>query len=87
MSGREQIRLTRRFTLETAHTAPDGGGGFVTRWYALGTLWAAPYNASNRPKPGQRFRDANQYFHINAVTEYNSEGRYLICLGSEEVVV
>ena len=36
MSGREQIRLTRRFTLETAHTAPDGGGGFVTRWYALG---------------------------------------------------
>ena len=115
MSGREQIRLTRRFTLETAHTAPDGGGGFVTRWYALGTLWAAmhgqsgrevtgqagslsqmrvqiivraaPYNASNRPKPGQRFRDANQYFHINAVTEYDSEGRYLICLGSEEVVV
>ena len=53
MSGREQIRLTRRFTLETAHTAPDGGGGFVTRWYALGTLWAAMQGQSGREVTGQ----------------------------------
>ena len=26
---------------------------------------AAPYNASNRPKPGQRFRDANRCFHMS----------------------
>jgi len=114
MNGREQVRLTRRFILEAAHIAADDSGGFVTRWCALGTLWAAmrgqsgrevtgqaaplsqmrvqiivraaPYNASNRPKPGQRFRDANRCFHINAVTEHDPDGRYLSC-GSEEVVL
>ena len=41
MNGREQVRLTRRFILEAAHIAADDSGGFVTRWCALGTLWAA----------------------------------------------
>jgi head-tail adaptor len=33
-------RLSRRLTLETRDSAPDGAGGHVTAWRALGALWA-----------------------------------------------
>ncbi|WP_136442335.1 phage head closure protein [Pacificoceanicola onchidii] len=32
--------LNRRLTLESAERTPDGAGGFVEAWQALGTLWA-----------------------------------------------
>jgi SPP1 family predicted phage head-tail adaptor len=33
-------RLTRALQLEAAERVPDGAGGFVESWVALGTLWA-----------------------------------------------
>ena len=53
MNGREKVRLTRRFILEAAHIAADDSGGFVTRWCALGTLWAAMRGQSGREVTGQ----------------------------------
>lgn len=32
--------LTRRLTLETLERVPDGAGGFVETWVALGSVWA-----------------------------------------------
>jgi len=32
--------LTRALVLQTPVTTPDGAGGFVTHWQALGTVWA-----------------------------------------------
>lgn len=32
--------LSRRLVLETPQRAPDGAGGYVTTWAALGQLWA-----------------------------------------------
>jgi head-tail adaptor len=34
------INLNRRLTLERALQAPDGAGGFLQNWQALGELWA-----------------------------------------------
>lgn len=33
--------LSRALVLQSPVTAPDGAGGFVTSWVALGTHWAA----------------------------------------------
>lgn len=38
MSG--VVRLSRRLTLETRDSAPDGSGGQTVTWRALGALWA-----------------------------------------------
>lgn len=32
--------LSRALVLQTPVVTPDGAGGFVTQWQALGTLWA-----------------------------------------------
>lgn len=36
-----RVLLNRRLTLEAETRSPDGAGGFVPVWAALGTLWAA----------------------------------------------
>lgn len=41
-------KLNRRFTLEVANTAPDGSGGFIETWEALGTLWGELKGAGGR---------------------------------------
>ncbi|MDP2085126.1 MAG: head-tail adaptor protein [Gemmobacter sp.] len=35
------FRLNRALVLEAREDAPDGAGGLVVNWAALGTLWAA----------------------------------------------
>lgn len=40
-----------------------------------------------RPVPEQRFRDGSRLFHIRSVAERDPEGRYLICMADEEVVI
>ncbi|QHQ34555.1 head-tail adaptor protein [Algicella marina] len=40
---------------------------------------AAPFGAPSRPRPDQRFRDGDRIFNINAVTEFDPPGHYLIC--------
>ncbi|GAB4283452.1 MAG: head-tail adaptor protein [Roseovarius sp.] len=45
---RAPVRLNRRLVLETAQRVPDGAGGFVEGWVALGELWA-----DIRPRTGR----------------------------------
>ncbi len=48
------------------------------------TVRAAPQGAPSRPTPLQRFRDGARLFIIDAVTEADAEGRFLICYATEE---
>jgi len=48
------------------------------------TIRAAPQGAPSRPTPLQRFRDGARLFIIDAVTEADAEGRFLICYATEE---
>jgi len=48
------------------------------------TVRAAPQGAPSRPTPLQRFRDGERLFSIDAVTEADAEGRFLICFATEE---
>lgn len=47
----------------------------------------APVGHPERPSPEQRFRDGSRVFHIRSVAERDPEGRHLICMADEEVVV
>lgn len=106
-------RLNRQLALETPERVPDGAGGYIETWSAVGDLWAevsartgrerskagvpvssvshritvrsAPYGAAARPKPNQRFREGTRLFVIQAVTERDSDGRFLTCFADEEV--
>jgi head-tail adaptor len=48
------------------------------------TVRAAPQGAPSRPKPSQRFRDGARIFSIDAVTESDPGGRFLVCFATEE---
>lgn len=48
------------------------------------TVRAAPQGAPSRPTPLQRFRDGARLFAIEAVTEADPEGRFLVCFAREE---
>ena len=48
------------------------------------TCRAAPQGAPSRPTPLQRFRDGARIFRIDAVTEVDPEGRFLVCFATEE---
>lgn len=48
------------------------------------TVRAAPAGADNRPKAGQRFREGVRVFTIQAVTERDADGRWLVCFCKEE---
>ncbi|QOL79785.1 phage head closure protein [Pseudooceanicola spongiae] len=39
----------------------------------------------SRPLPGQRFRDGGRIYDIEAVSERDAEGRFLVCTAREEV--
>ena len=45
---------------------------------------AAPPSSDARPVAGQRFRGHGRIYAIQAVTEYDAKGRYLICTAIEE---
>lgn len=40
--------LTRKLVLEDPQRAPDGAGGYIETWVALGTLWAEVKSLSGR---------------------------------------
>ena len=46
---------------------------------------AAPVGSPSRPIAGQRFREGTRIYNINAVTEKDEAGRYLLCHAEEEV--
>jgi head-tail adaptor len=50
-------------------------------------LRATPSGAPSRPVPGQRFVEGIRRFLIEAVSEADSHGRYLVCFAREELVL
>jgi len=46
-------RLTRPLMLEEAQQLPDGAGGFLRDWVALGTLWADVKPGAGRERAGE----------------------------------
>jgi head-tail adaptor len=48
------------------------------------TVRGAAPGAASRPVAGQRFRDGTRVFAILAVTERDTDGRYLVCAAVEE---
>lgn len=64
-------------------TAGDGGLRALSGYRI--TVRAAPVGASNRPRPGQQFRDGTRVFRILNVAEADRAARYLICLCQEEL--
>ena len=46
----------------------------------------APLGSPQRPGPGQRMRDGERVYRIEAVGEHDPQGRYLICYANEEIV-
>lgn len=49
------------------------------------TVRAVPIGSVARPKPEQRFREGARIFRIQAVTEDQVTGTYLVCFAREEV--
>lgn len=49
------------------------------------TVRAVPVGEPERPEPGYRLREARRIFNIEAVTERDTRGAYLICFATEEV--
>ncbi|OAN84460.1 phage tail protein [Jannaschia sp. EhC01] len=49
------------------------------------TVRAAPQGAPSRPTAAMRFRDGDRIYRIEAVTETDAAGRYLVCFAKEEV--
>ncbi len=47
----------------------------------------APDGAPSRPQPGQRFSGHGRIYVIEAVTEYDPDGRFLTCHTTQETVV
>jgi head-tail adaptor len=71
-----------------ADVAPRGAGQEVdaaaSRLNHRITLRAAPQGAPSRPTASMRFRDGARIYRIDAVTEADTSGRYLLCFASEE---
>ena len=51
------------------------------------TVRAMPEGSSQRPQPGQRFREGLRLFRIVAVADQGETGKYLTCFAREEVAV
>lgn len=49
------------------------------------TLRASPQGAPSRPTASMRFRDGDRIYRIEAVTEADGAGRFLVCFAKEEV--
>ena len=60
------------------------GGAVALAGYRI-TVRAAPVGDARRPVPGQRLALGTRRFAIEAVTEADALGRYLICHATEEV--
>lgn len=48
---------------------------------------AAPFGTPERPRPQQRLRQGERTFNIEAVAEFDPNGRFLTCFADEEVAV
>ena len=62
-----------------------GEGAVVSATSYRILLRGAPVGHSTRPVPGQRLREGPRVFRIDAVTEADASGRYLVCFAEEEL--
>ncbi|MCP5085884.1 MAG: head-tail adaptor protein [Rhodobacteraceae bacterium] len=67
----------------TANSGLAAGGELARVRYRI-VVRAALQGATTRPVPGQRFRDQNRLFLIDAVSEQDPIGLYLECWAHEE---
>jgi head-tail adaptor len=71
-----------------AEVVPRGAGREVdaaaSRLNLRITVRAAPPGAPSRPSAAMRFRDGERLYRIEAVTEADGLGRYLVCFATEE---
>lgn len=71
-----------------ADVAPRGAGqevdAIAARMDIRIVVRAAPLGAPSRPTPTMRFREGARVFRIEAVTEADATGRYLVCFAREE---
>lgn len=80
------VTLGEHWAEISAGTGREGAGEFLTLSavpYRI-IVRAAPVGADARPRPEQRFRDGSRLFVINAVTEHDPRGHYLVCFAREE---
>lgn len=75
-------QVTARTGRETALS-----GAPVSRVSYRIVVRGAPEGSPERPRPQQRFREGARIFAIQAVAEYDAQGRYLTCFADEEEVV
>lgn len=75
--------LWAEVTARTARETAGEGGALALAAYRI-LVQGAPVGASNRPRPGQRFRDGLRTFHILAVAEADAAARHLVCTCEEE---
>lgn len=73
----------------TPRTGRLGGSGAaaLSRMAFKIVLRATPLGAPSRPRPNQRLREGDRAYRIEAVAEYDPEGRYLVCYAKEETAV
>ncbi|GAA6179035.1 MULTISPECIES: head-tail adaptor protein [unclassified Shimia] len=62
----------------------DGGDLSLSSAKYKITVRAAPVGTTARPTPDCRFREGARVFAIEAVTEADPQGRYLVCHAVEE---
>ncbi len=72
---------------QTSGRAAGGEEVALSRLTYRITVRAAVQGAPSRPLPGQRFRDGDRLFAIDAVTEAVPGGAYLVCHAHEEVAL
>ncbi|WP_051202834.1 head-tail adaptor protein [Sediminimonas qiaohouensis] len=78
--------LSRALLLETPARQPDGAGGYVAGWTALGTVWAALEPRTGRDAGGEGAALALMRYRIvlRAAPEHDARARYLECFAQEE---
>ncbi|MEP4038929.1 head-tail adaptor protein [Pseudophaeobacter sp.] len=69
---------------QTGRTSGQEGASLSLQRYRI-TLRAMPQGSASRPRPGQRFRQGQRLFRIEAVGEADPGGRYLTCQCIEEL--
>lgn len=58
------VHLNRPLVLEEAVDLPDGAGGYVRSWQALGTLWAEVLSGTGRDVAGEEITLAQTAYRI-----------------------
>jgi len=84
-SWRELGRLWAEVSARTGRGRDGEGLPLAQVRYRI-TVRAAPVGAPSRPRPGQRFRESDRIWRIEAVAERDAAGCYLTCFATEETL-